>query len=104
MYVRVLNFVCRANTETSDIRRIYRLIADEAGNSDGFIGSTLLMRENACLGMALMYWRDEHSAAEAGPAIVELLGEHAHSLLDNAPEIEGYYVIENGILPDGNHA
>lgn len=100
MYVRVLNFTCRPETDKQQIQTVYRLIIDEARTVDGFIGSTLLMRESACVGMAMIYWKDETAAAEAGPVMVSLLGEHAHDLLDNPPEIEGYHVVENGILPE----
>ena len=99
MYVRVLNFVCRADAEQSEIQRVYRLLADQAGSVDGFIGSSLLMREGACNGMALIYWKDSESASRAGPELLKLLAEHAHHLLDHAPDVEGFYVIENGIIP-----
>jgi hypothetical protein len=48
----------------------------------------------------MMYWRDEVAAGAAGPEIVRLLGEHAYSLMQSAPEIEGYHVIESEILPE----
>ena len=99
MYVRVLHFNCREEAEKPEIRKLYRLVVELARDMDGFFGSTLLMRENACLCMAMMYWRDDHAARAAGPSIVALLGEHTHDLLSEPPNIEGYYVIENGILP-----
>jgi hypothetical protein len=99
MYVRVLHFTCREDTQKHQIQDVYRRIVSEVQDADGFIGSTLMMREHACLGMAMMYWRDDAAAAKAGPHIVSLLGEHAHGLLEHAPQIEGYFVIENGILP-----
>jgi hypothetical protein len=100
MYVRVLNFVCREETQKEDIQRVYRKVVEEAGSADGFIGSALLMKENACLGMAMMYWRDAEAAAKAGPGIVTILGEHIHDLLDHPPDIEGYHLIENGIITE----
>lgn len=103
MYVRVLNFTCRQDTEVEQIQQVYRLIVEEARTADGFIGSALLMKENACLGMAMMYWQDETAAANAGARIVSLLGEHAHAVLDHPPEVEGYHVIENGILSGQDH-
>ena len=100
MFVRVLNFTCRKETEISDIQEVYRTIADHARTFDGFVGSTLLMRQHACCGMAMMYWDSEEAASAAGTGIVALLGEHAYHLMDDAPEIQGYHVIENGILPE----
>lgn len=100
MYVRVMHFTCREETEKRDIQRVYRMIVEQARKTDGFIGGTLMMRENTCLGMAMFYWRDEQAAGSAGPGIVEIFGKHAHDLLDHPPDVEGYHVIENGILPD----
>ena len=100
MYVRVLHFTCREDVEKPQIQKVYRLVVEQARNVDGFIGATLLMRENACLGMAMMYWRDEYAAGKAGPSIVSVLGKHAYDLLEHPPDMEGYYVVENGILPD----
>lgn len=100
MFVRVLNFTCRKDTDIDQIRQVYRRIADHARTIEGFVGSTLLMRQHACCGMALMYWESEQAAADAGTGIVELLGEHAHDLMEGPPEIQGYHVIENGILPE----
>lgn len=102
MYVRVLHFTCRKDTETSEIQKAYRLVVAHAREVEGFVGATLLMRENACLGMAMMYWRDEHAAKEAAPSIVETLGKLANELLDGPPDVEGYYVVENGILPESS--
>ncbi len=103
MYVRVLSFTCRVDAEKQQIQNVYRLVIDEVRHIDGFIGSTLLMRENACSGMAMIYWRHEDAATEAGPGIISVLSEHAHQLLDHAPDIEGYHVIENGIIPGESH-
>jgi heme-degrading monooxygenase HmoA len=100
MYVRVLNFVCRKETQKEQIQSVYRLMIKEARDIDGFIGGTLLMQETACDGMALMYWKDEAAAAAAGPILVEVLAEHIYSLLDTPPEIRGYHVVENGIKPE----
>jgi heme-degrading monooxygenase HmoA len=98
MFVRVLNFTCRQDTEIEQIREVYKHIAEHARTVDGFIGSTLLMRQHACCGMAMMYWESEDAAVAAGTGIVTLLGEHAHALMDGPPEVQGYHVIENGIL------
>lgn len=100
MFVRVLNFTCRQDTDIDQIRQVYHRIADHARTVDGFVGSTLLMRQHACCGMAMMYWESEQSAANAGTGIVELLSEHAYALLDGPPDIQGYHVVENGILPE----
>jgi hypothetical protein len=100
MYVRVLHFTCREDVEKPQIQSVFRMIVDHARSADGFMGSTLMLRENACMGMAMMYWRDEVAAGAAGPEIVRLLGEHAYSLMQSAPEIEGYHVIESEILPE----
>jgi hypothetical protein len=100
MYVRVLNFVCRKDTQTEQIQQVYRLMVDEARGIEGFLGATLMMRENACQGMAMMYWQNEQAASNAGPILIEVLGKYIHELLDTPPEISGYHVVENGILPD----
>lgn len=103
MYVRVLTFVCREDVHKEQVQKVYRLMVHEARGINGFIGSTLLMRENACNGMAMLYWEDEQAAADAGPILVDLLGEHIHDLLDTPPDIAGYHVVENGILPQKSH-
>jgi hypothetical protein len=100
MYVRVLHFSCRQETNRESLQRVFRLIVDEARKKDGYIGATLLMRERACRGMALMYWRDEAAASQAGPAIVTLLGEHAHDLLSDHPDVQGYNLVEGTAIPE----
>jgi hypothetical protein len=100
MFVRVLNFVCREDTQKEQIQQVYRLVIERAQEIEGFVGSTLLMQQDACNGMALMYWQSEEAAAQAGPFLVEILGEYIHDLLDTPPEVAGYYVVENEIVPN----
>ncbi|MEX2425704.1 MAG: hypothetical protein WD401_02975 [Thermomicrobiaceae bacterium] len=100
MYVRVLHFVCRKETQPEAVQEVYRMIRDEASSHEGFLGSTLLMRVSICQGMALMYWRDEEAASAAGPSIVSLLGKYAHELLHDHPEVQGYDVMDESFLSD----
>lgn len=97
MYVRVLSFVCRADVEADHIQSVYRELANNASELDGFIGSSLLMSEDSCRGLALMYWRDRGAAAAAGPRLVSLLGERINDVLDQPPDIAGYHLVENDI-------
>lgn len=97
MYVRVLSFACRGDVHLDQIQRVYREVADNASNLDGFMGSSLLMSEESCRGMALMYWRDRQAASNAGPTLVSLLGDRINDVLDQPPDISGYDLIENDI-------
>jgi heme-degrading monooxygenase HmoA len=102
MYVRALTFICREETVRDEVVQVYRMLAAKAEENEGFVGSTLLMREGACQGMALIFWSDEDAAQNAGPHLIKLLGEHAYGLMETPPEIAGYHVIENGIIHDPN--
>lgn len=97
MYVRVLSFVCRADIDTGHIHGVYRELANDASELDGFIGSSLLMSDDSCRGLALMYWRDRNAASAAGPKLVERLGSRINEVLDKPPEISGYHLVENNI-------
>lgn len=111
MYVRVLSFVCREDVSSDEIKSVYQEVTNEAESLDGFLGASLLMGEESCRGMALIYWRDHDAASAAGPRLVSVLGQRIHEILVHPPEITGYNVLdsfvtnsnrsETGPVPDG---
>jgi heme-degrading monooxygenase HmoA len=98
MYVRVLTFVCRADVRESDISSVFHELVSSAETKEGFEGATLLMSEDTCRGMGMIYWRDRDAASAAGPALVELLNQQIHGLLEHPPDIAGYDVIEDRVI------
>ena len=95
MYVRTLTFECRSDVGQRDIETVYHELIDVASRRDGFAGSTLMMSEDACRGMAMIFWRDQQAATDASDELVELLGSRIHDLLDHPPDIAGYLVLDD---------
>lgn len=98
MYVRVLSFECRASVTPEDVSRVYHKLINAAEDADGFEGSTLLMSEESCRGLALMFWRDRDAASAAGPSLVELLKDDIYEMLEHPPDITGYVVMDDRIV------
>jgi heme-degrading monooxygenase HmoA len=102
MYVRILNFECRANVGEEDIHKTYLEVIEPVSKLDGFAGSTLLMADDDCRGMALVFWRDKDAAANASSQFIGLLSERIHAVLEEPPHIQGYNVLDDRGILNGN--
>jgi hypothetical protein len=99
MYVRVLTFECLPDVNEEQVNHVYRSVVDAAQREDGFKGATLLMREDACRGMAMVFWRDKDSATAAGTTLLDVLNNKIYTMLANPPDISGYDVLDEESLP-----
>jgi hypothetical protein len=102
MYVRVLSFECRADVDQTEVTNVYRTLIAAATQFDGFKGSTLLMSEDACRGMAMVFWQDKESATAAGNTLIDLLNDKIFTMLAHPPDITGYDVVDEELLPSSS--
>jgi hypothetical protein len=98
MYVRAMMFECRDDVREQDIADVYYELVETAESLDGFRGSTLLMSEEDCRGIALIFWIDRDSAIAASERLLPLLGARIHEVLFHPPDIAGYNVIDERFI------
>jgi hypothetical protein len=65
----------------------------------GFRGMSALINEDSKQAVSLSYWEDQQCATEAGSKILPVLMERVHDLVDRPPEVFGYELARQEMLP-----
>lgn len=94
MYARVISFQARPGVQPDEARRLYKEVAVELAQQEGYLGSSFMLDEQSHRVIFVTWWRDPDCAARGGQRILPLILEREHDLMAGPPVIAGYDVFE----------
>lgn len=95
MYVRMVTFHVKPHATRDDAERIYVHLMSELCECQGFRGLTALLNEESRQAISMSYWDNQEDAAAAGQKTLPLLMDEVHSLVDQPPDVNGYWIVGN---------